>query len=347
MNKEQELIKVEKEADKEFEKVMKTISTSPTTDKLEEMYKVIKNFTKMVIRGHKKGFLLFGEAGIGKTYNIIKAIKEEDKKLNLFSGHITSLELYHYLYEHRKENIILDDVNILENEQNLNLLKACLGETGIVQYNTTSTKLKVPNKFKFEGSLIILLNGVPENSPSLNAVESRVLFYEMKMNYHEKIEVLKELSKNPYKKLKEKERQEIMSWIISNTNEATDNFSLRTLNTCYEFYLYDKENWKDLALTILTKKYEVQLILKGLSEYAWCNETGKHRTTYYKLKKQMVLPTCKCGNEMDFGKEICHNCEMAKWREEREKEDKKRKEYLESQRKEATQDMKMGEARYY
>ena len=123
----QQLEKIEKEADKEFEKTLKEIKDSPTTDKLEEIFNTIKNFTKMVVKGHKKGFLLYGNAGIGKTYNIIKAIKEENQKLNIFSGHITSLELYHYLYEHRKENVILDDINILENEQNLNLLKAVLG----------------------------------------------------------------------------------------------------------------------------------------------------------------------------------------------------------------------------
>ena len=319
----QQLEKIEKEADKEFEKTLKEIKDSPTTDKLEEIFNTIKNFTKMVVKGHKKGFLLYGNAGIGKTYNIIKAIKEENQKLNIFSGHITSLELYHYLYEHRKENVILDDINILENEQNLNLLKAVLGETSIVQYNTTSTKLKVPNKFKFEGSLIILLNSIPENSSSLKAVESRTLFYEMKLDYNEKIEILEELTKNPYKKLKDDERNEILKWIKDNTNEATENFSLRTLNTCYEFYLYDKKIWKDLALKVLIKNIDIQLIIKGMSEYAWCSETNKHRATYYRLKKDLPLPKCKCGKEREFNKEICSSCQDEIWKKEREESNKR------------------------
>jgi hypothetical protein len=149
----------EEKAEREFQKTLDLIEKDDTTNIIEQIYYIPKQFTKMVANGNSRGFILFGEAGIGKSYSVMRAFREVKKKFVYLSGHITNLELYHFLYQHRKENIVLDDVNVLDNEINLNMFKSALNDNSrLVCYNTTSSKLRVPNKFVFEGTITLLLN---------------------------------------------------------------------------------------------------------------------------------------------------------------------------------------------
>ena len=288
--KEQEqLTKIEQEADKEFNRTLEKISKDETTKTLEEIYYIPKQFAKMVGKGFARGLLLYGETGLGKTYSIMKAFNEIGVPFVLVNGHITSLELYHFLFEHRTENIVLDDVNVLENDDNLNMLKACLSDNSrVVHYHTTSSKLRVPKQFVFEGRILILLNEIPKKMENLKAVESRFLTYELKLSYETKLEIIFELAKQDFKGIPLEERLLIANWIKDNTSEATENLNLRLLFSFFEIYRYDKENWIKFAeRTIKTDEDLKLIVVDGLSEYSWCNRTGKHRATFYRLKKQL------------------------------------------------------------
>lgn len=287
VNLEKQIEEIEEKAQKEFNKVLNQIQQNKSTEILDKFYFIPKQFIKMVGKKHTKGLLLYGEAGLGKTYNVMKALKEINKQFVVISGHITSMELYHLLFKHRKELIVLDDVNILENEKNLNLLKASLGNPSIVQYHSTSKNLKAPSNFLFEGQLIILLNSIPKKTESLKAVESRILNYKLKMDYKTKIKIIFELSKQEYKTLKDEDRQNIANWIKENTNEATENLNLRFLFNCYEFFLFDKDNWVKLAKKLIKNNEELILILNGLNEMEFIEKTGRHRATYYRLKRKL------------------------------------------------------------
>ncbi len=290
----QKLKEFEIEAEKEFEKSLDKIESDETSNLIEEIYYIPKQFVKMVANGNARGLLLWGEAGLGKTYSVIRAFKEAKKDFVMLSGHITSMELFHFLFEHRKKNIVLDDVNVLENEQNLNMLKASLNDNlRVVQYHTSSKRLRVPNKFLFEGSLIVLLNNVPRKTESLKAVESRILNFELKADYKTKIKIIYELAKQNYKSLSKEERFKIVKWIKKNTSEATENLNLRLLFSIYEMRLFDKENWKKLASKIICNNEELQMILNGMGEKEWCKITQRHRATYYKYKQKLNLPKWK------------------------------------------------------
>lgn len=285
----QQLNKFEQQAEVEFNKCLLEIEKNKTTTYLEEVYYIPKQFTQMVIKENARGFLMYGESGLGKTYSVLRTFKELKQPFVLLNGHITSLELYNLLFQHKDEIIVLDDVNILDSEQNLNILKACLSDNSrIVQYHTTSSKLRVPSKFLFNGRLIILLNDLPRKTESLRAVESRTLNYELKISFKDKIKILFELATLSYKNLKEEERLEIVRWIKDKTSRATENLNLRLLFTCFEFYIFDKDNWKTLASKIIKNNEDLLLIVQGLSEQEWCSETGRHRATYYRLKQQVV-----------------------------------------------------------
>jgi len=285
-----EIMKAEQQAELEFTKALENIENDDTTNIIEEVYYIPKQFTKMVAMGNSKGFILYGEAGLGKSYSVMRAFREVKKEFVYLSGHITSLELYQFLFRHRKENIVLDDVNVLGNEINLNMLKSCLNDNSrMVCYNTSSPRLKVPNKFIFEGSICLLLNEKPRENESLKAVESRVLNYELKLNYKTKLKIMYELAKKEYKDLTKEEKIKIVRWIRKNTNEATENFNLRVLFTLFEMYRFDKENWIKMAEKILVKNYELDLILQGLTSMEWIEKTGKSRASYFRYKKSIKV----------------------------------------------------------
>lgn len=284
-----EFEKAEEKAEEEFNKTLEEIQNKETSDFIEDIFYIPKQFSKMVIKGNSRGFLLYGEAGLGKSFSVVRAFKEEGKKFVLLTGHITSLELYHFLYKHQKEIIILDDVNVLENEQNLNLLKSCLSEnTRLVQYHTTSAKLKFPSKFVFNGAIIILLNDKPKNSESLKAVESRILTYELKFDYHTKIKLIFELAKQEYKDLSLNQRQTIANWIKNNTSQATKNLNLRLLFQIYEIFRFDILNWKKLSSKLIETDEEIYLIVQGLTANEWIEETGKSKATFFRYKNKLV-----------------------------------------------------------
>lgn len=286
---EQEIKKAEVQADLEFEKAIEKISKSPTTNIIEDFYFIPKSLSKMVAMGNSRGFILYGEAGLGKSYCVLKAFKECDKKFVYISGHITSLELYMLLFENRKENIILDDTNILNSEINLNMIKSALNDNSrLVSYKTTSSKLKVPNKFIFDGTITILLNEKPSENKNLSAVETRVLNYELKMNYFDKMKVIAELSKNDYKDLTAEERKEIFEWLKQNTTKATKNFSLRSLFMVYELFRYSKQDWKKISRGMFVYDKEIELIIQDVGWKEWCEVTGKSKKTYYRKRKDLL-----------------------------------------------------------
>ncbi|CAK0745557.1 hypothetical protein CCP1ISM_2100001 [Azospirillaceae bacterium] len=179
-------------------------------------------------------------------------------------------------------------MNVLNNEINLNMFKSALNDDGIVQYHTSSPRLKVPSSFVFKGTICLLLNDKPQNNENLKAVESRILTYELNLSYSDKMMIIQELAKSSYKDLSLNERNNIVKFLRENTSKATKNLSLRTLFMLYEFYRFDKDNWKKLAEKVIINDEEMKLIIDGMNWKEWILETGKHRATYFRYKKQLV-----------------------------------------------------------
>lgn len=294
----QHLNEFEREADEQFKKSLEAIENEKSSDIINEIYYSPKQFAKMVVKGYARGFLLYGEAGIGKSHSVLKVYADASKPFRILKGHVTSLEFYNFLFEHRAEHIILDDVNILENEQNLNLLKACLSDKDrTVEYHSTSNKLTAPNRFVFDGSIIIILNKIPKNDESLEAVKSRVLNYEMKLDYRTKIKVLFELAKQDYKELDLPDRLKIARWLKDNTSPATENLNLRLLFQLFEVFRFDKDNWEKLGKKLIIEDRDLSLIVKGLSQQEWSEETGLSRRTYFRKKKEIEIDVWECHSD--------------------------------------------------
>lgn len=96
-----------------------------------------KNGTSKKLSGNlskKRGVLVSGYAGIGKSKSIYDAIKEtgaiEDRDFHIVKSVTTTIELYKTLYEYNNMLLILDDVSRMwDTEQNIALFKFAAGET--------------------------------------------------------------------------------------------------------------------------------------------------------------------------------------------------------------------------
>lgn len=287
----QEIEGVEKQAKLMFEEQLDRIANMPFSVLLDNLYLVPKEFIKMVLKGKARGLLLYGEAGLGKSFNVKRQLREsklrEGIDYNFISGHITPMQFYKKLFYNRDKLIILDDINILESKINLNMLKAALNDNGSVIEYSSSALRDIPSSFPFTGRIIILLNSKPEKSEHLKAVEDRILHYHLKMDYKTKILCLYDIAKADYKGLDLGQRQEIAEWIKSNTNEATKNLSIRLLFTCFEFYKWNKTIWQELAKKYIVNDKYATLIIQGCSNQEWIETTGFSIRTMQRYKSQI------------------------------------------------------------
>jgi hypothetical protein len=282
----------EEQAKLEFNNSLNKIAESKTTQLLEQKFFLLREYVKMVCWKNATGLIVIGETGIGKSFNILKALKESGKDFIYCSGFTTPLELYIFLFENKDKIIYLDDTkNVLKNEVSLELLKSALfspTEKRIVRY---------PHSFIFNGGIILAINDLKQQqSEDLRAVLDRVLFYNSNFSYKEKIQILTDLIKLPYKELTEEKRKFVLDWIKNNTTQATINLNFRLLFKLYEVFRFNREKFDILAKHLVKIDEQKELILTLLKKNAtttqaekeFCEVTGMSRITFYRIKAKLT-----------------------------------------------------------
>src|SRR5574344_9020 len=109
---------------------------------INERFDFLCNFVNMIAHGELPSLLISGEGGMGKTFSVVKTLREngfidmqnvlEDqippkKSYVMVQGFSTARALYITLYENRDRVIVFDDTDSIMKDGNaLNLLKAAL-----------------------------------------------------------------------------------------------------------------------------------------------------------------------------------------------------------------------------
>lgn len=152
------------------------------------------------------GLIVSGDAGVGKTYTVKKALRDTGHQSNveyIKGGKITAATLYVKLYLNRAKHriIVLDDCDIIHHAEKRQivpmLLGACeLGARGDVSWevarkNPLMEEHGVPTQFNFEGSIIWITNDNKESIAKAvpqwrNALFSRFNFAECKFTDEQK-----------------------------------------------------------------------------------------------------------------------------------------------------------------
>lgn len=265
--------------------------------KLEDRYKKLKGYVQVLLNGNISSLFLLGDAGIGKSYQVIKTLNEMNAKYTKIAGHITPIKLYNTLYaveNNDTEVIVFDDTySIMKSEETISLLMASLWSIdGVrtVDWLSSSKALKAPQSFQFTKKVILIQNNIPKTS-SLYPLCDRAYSYTLKFNRSELIDIMYEIAKKPSLTLKAKERKEIVDFIVVNSSTR---LSLRTQMRLEDIYYY-YPNWKLLAIEelkaepalekvmLLLKKHKT---IKGAEEEFIRRKLGCRRN-FYNLKKRL------------------------------------------------------------
>jgi len=249
--------------------------------KMEEEFKIPMAYTKAVAKGHFNNFILVGKQGQGKTTLVMKALEEEGVKAVYHSGISTPKALYEFLYENREDKILVFDdcAGLINNLYAVSILLSAMWNTNdekrVVTWN--STKGDTPNRFIFTSKIIIIANKIPKNDYA-DVVLSRCLVYNLNLNYKQILAMMYSIG-----------NKEVVDYIKENSSEATKNFDLRLLKKIEGFYEFNKENWKEMANSMLEVDEELQLILSGLDQKSWSERFDKSKRTYERYKQVLGL----------------------------------------------------------
>lgn len=153
-----------------------------------------------------KSMTITGASGVGKSFNIINRLKSDDERgmvnFHYLNGKCTTLGLFMAIWEARQVGsvLLLDDVDVYDNEDKINLLKAALesDDERIMTYKTSSKVLAdagIPQQFDFNGKIIFITNkdlvkiskGNTDLAPHVSAIMTRGVFVDLCLHDNESI----------------------------------------------------------------------------------------------------------------------------------------------------------------
>jgi len=267
-------------------------------------FDIPKRLIRVTIKTNEyHALILFGEGGLGKTVLVVNEVKKilQPDDWIFVNGYSTPLSFYEVLYYARnKKLLILDDIEgIFGNPVATAILKGALWDSDgkrFVQYNSKSEKAdNLPSLFEFKAKIIILCNNIHNsNDVSVNAMISRTVPYEVKLNYDQKLMVIEQLIRSR-DDLSEKLKNDCISLIKEETNEATKNFNLRLLKKAIAFVKEEKSTARELFRATTEKDEDKEILLKlmesklsvGEQVKRFCDKTGKSRRKFFRLKKDL------------------------------------------------------------
>ena len=287
------------EIKKEEQKLIENWKKSDYQDIDIKSFDTPRHFIRMLCKGITNSVILVSEGGLGKSYLTINEIKKEKKDFVYQNTYSSPLELYKLLYWNRDKIIIFDDVKGLFEEKAIAILKACLWETDgkrIATMNTIDRVMEdVPKIFEFKGQIIILANKINLNDVHISALVSRSNYFELNFTYKEKLRIMGEITKKPYKKTDIQLRKKALDLIIKNTDITTEDLNFRTLIKTYDLLLYDEKKAENLLKATIKIDEEVKLVMDLMKSNNSVNEqiaefrlkTGKSLATYHRLKHRI------------------------------------------------------------
>ena len=236
--------------------------------------------TKLVLTGFFISVMVFGSAGIGKTYSVMKTLSESGRvwyktteeessmtesdmdalldqpspTLIKISGSITQKGLYKLLFRHRKGDVLVfDDCDdVLKDKKMANILKAALDsgvEERVISWETSRPEEGLPNSFVFKSQIIFISNmtadkvdkAVRSRSADINLVLSPDEAYEHIGNVLPFIDNTRLINGDPVKiDLPEKTNRAIFEKISERRHELPE-YSFRTFKMAQSLYAFCEE----------------------------------------------------------------------------------------------------------
>jgi hypothetical protein len=262
---------------------------------------VIDRVTGIINRRHN-GLYVWGETGVGKTWNIEETLQgaqerglRSHKKL---TGKCTPLGLFELARDSSDAILFVDDdPTLVKDSLSQQILLHLCGDgkidesTGRNTRMITNIKSKNRETCQFTGSVIISNNVRLANMPVLRAIQGRIRTYHFRPTTSELVAMLRHLTETiEHPEVDAEERSEICEFIIAETENSQQQIDLRLLKHGISDYIQWKNgevkvHWKQLVVSSMQdyyapvptlsreerKTHEKDLILELVEE---CSETG-------------------------------------------------------------------------
>jgi hypothetical protein len=229
---------------------------APSTSR--EKFTALEKLVRVVAARHSNGLFLCGPGGTGKTYTVMKVIRElglqEGTHFAICKGYTTPAGLFQFLKANSDKLVIFDDCDsVFKDPVGLNILKAVLDTypTRAVSWNTANPDMQ---PFVFTGQIIFISNMDIESQQSahLRAVITRVLTLTLGSTREDVLMRLQDLIPEICGAHSPETQNEIREFILENANHWPSP-SLRILVHLNGLVKWSKENntsWEDLALSL-------------------------------------------------------------------------------------------------
>jgi hypothetical protein len=293
--------------------------------RLEEKYEDIRNLTELVATGYSTGFYCHGWGGIGKSYNILKTLKDKGYKAILLNTKLTAPGFAKALEKNKTGLFVIEDIeNVFDDKPALNLLRSAFWgqrdeKTGkMVRPITYTTGHDNWNfDFTFDGAIIATGNRPLGDIPELQAVRTRIEVYKLETERDEVLAIAKKIALSGFRSdkgfLPKEKCLEIFDYYKMNLPSAKPP-DLRILDRAYSRHLGLQslckiDRWQRLLLAAIHESSQVTAETPALrlanvdaiaadlrSKYGgdfqrilpeWKTLTGQGKTAYYDALKRL------------------------------------------------------------
>jgi len=144
-----------------------TFNSGKPRSQFDVQLDVVRDRVRQVAAGHATGFILSGPGGLGKSFTVLKTLREEDADHVVLNTHMTAKGLFQVLAENSHRIIVMEDMeHLFNNKQAAGVIRSALwsqagrNAEGLQPRRLTWTNRSGTEEVVFTGGLIILMNGM-------------------------------------------------------------------------------------------------------------------------------------------------------------------------------------------
>ena len=235
-------------------------------NKLDKRFRVLDTLTDHVIRGSARSLIVYGPAGLGKSYTVEAALERRGGNYEIIKGGATKIGLLRTLYKYRSRDcvVVFDDCDsILLDLDCISLLKAACDTTERRRISyMTNDKIAaddeigtIPGTWDFEGRIIFITNtdftAAPSKlAPHCEAMVSRSHYIDLQMKSSRDyiIRIKQVVSQGLFEPLGLRENMivDVMKYIDDNEKSLRE-LSLRMAIKLGALRKDSGDDWKEIA----------------------------------------------------------------------------------------------------
>lgn len=241
-----------------------------------ESFEILTYLTKGCIAGNIRSVAVTGSAGVGKTYNIERLLKEGGNPYEIVRGSISAVNIFKLGYRLRRRGcvIVLDDADIFDDDEALNIVKA-LGDTSperkiswmkeSLALNDKESGEDVPRQYDFNGAIMIVSNlewqkyidAGGKHAEHFKAISDRSLYLNLRLFNRDEVFVwVNHITKTQKifqrEGVPDKYHTPLLAWMSANREKLRE-LSIRTPLKLAQFTKDRPDKWEMMARKLLLR----------------------------------------------------------------------------------------------